>query len=146
MFFALGMGMLAPARVEVITQVICAQINRDTAAHLPAFPDGVFLATPEQCRKSPAVQRRLSELNLMLQLAMGSKSPCFHNVYRTLSIIPSLRDDFNANLGRALRSRGSQVDHYTQHGVLLLRHRGHAGRVRQSRYHTLSMASALPAL
>lgn len=90
MLFALGMGMLAPARIELITQVICAQINRDAIAHMPQFPTDILLATPEQCRRSPVVQARLSELNLLLQLAMGSE--CINPTF-----VPHPRAEYRKN-------------------------------------------------
>jgi len=70
--FALSMGLLAAPKIELFTQAICQQINSDTeASHSPLELPTLLLKTPAECRHSPAVQRRLSELNLSISLTMG---------------------------------------------------------------------------
>lgn len=73
---ALGMGVLVAARIEQFTQTICAQVNSDT---ILSHPDSdrqellpILLLTPEQCRHSTLVQQKVSQLNLCIQVMMGT--------------------------------------------------------------------------
>lgn len=66
------MGLLAAPKIELYTQAICHQLNADLeSSHSPLELPTLLLKTPAECRHSPAVQRRLSELNLAISLTMG---------------------------------------------------------------------------
>lgn len=76
LFMALGMGILVAAKIEQFTQTICAQINTDT---MLSHPDAdredllpILLLTPEQCRHSTTVQKKVATLNLSINVIMGT--------------------------------------------------------------------------
>lgn len=76
LIMALGMGILVAAKIEQFTQTICAQINHDT---MLSHPDSdreellpILLLTPEQCRHSTAVQKKVAQLNLSINVIMGT--------------------------------------------------------------------------
>lgn len=72
--FALGMALIAAPKIEVFTRVICEQVNEDAIMQHASDPLGspiLLLLTPEQCRHSTIVNRRLATLTLMFQVIMG---------------------------------------------------------------------------
>lgn len=76
LIMALGMGILVAAKIEQFTQAICAQINTDTMlSHPNSDMDDllpILLLTPEQCRHSTAVQKKVATLNLTNSFIMGT--------------------------------------------------------------------------
>jgi MFS family permease len=72
---ALGMGLLAAAKIEQFTQTICSQINEDTMLAHPELDQDrllpILLLTPEQCRHSTEVQKKVAQLNLCINVIMG---------------------------------------------------------------------------
>jgi MFS family permease len=70
---AVAMGLLAAASIEQFTQTICLQINEDTLLSNPTgqAEQTLLFLTPDQCRHSTIVQKRVAHLNLLLSVIMG---------------------------------------------------------------------------
>lgn len=76
LIMAVGMGVLAAAKIEQYTQVICHQINSDIMDSHPNESQEellpILLLTPEQCRHSTSVQKKVAQLNLFVNVIMGT--------------------------------------------------------------------------
>ncbi|KAK9893854.1 hypothetical protein P389DRAFT_174749 [Cystobasidium minutum MCA 4210] len=76
LIMALGMGLLAAAKIEQYTQIICHQINSDIMDAHPGESQEellpILLLTPEQCRHSTKVQKKVAQLNLFANVIMGT--------------------------------------------------------------------------
>lgn len=76
---AIGMGVLAAAKIEQFTQAICGQVNEDILLSHPELDPvsdfdklhSILLATPEQCRHNTTVQKKVAELNALINVIMG---------------------------------------------------------------------------